>query len=79
MSIEHQLHTSTMPGAGDSAMHGTGLLPAFVEFEIYHGKQTWKDAIIRGMVVGACCAREAKRGGDRDSGDGSGASEGLEK
>ena len=68
-----------MPGAGDSAMHGRGLLPAFMEFEIYHGKQSWKNAIIRGMVVVACCAHEAKRGGGRSPEDGSGTSERLEK
>ena len=68
-----------MPGAGDSAMHGTGLLSASMEFEIYHGKQSWKNAIIRGMVVVACCAHEAERGGGRSSEDGSGTSERLEK
>ena len=68
-----------MPGAGDSAMCGTGLLPAFKEFEIYHGKQSWKNAIIRGIVAVACCAHEAGRGGGRSSEDGSGTSERLEK
>lgn len=76
--IECHLHTSTMSGAGELALRKIGCFLPIMELEIYYGKHTWKNTIIRRMVVVAFCAYEAMRRGERDYGCGSGASKGLE-